>query len=376
VNFDFSDEQKLLKQTARDFLDESCPLERVRETFEGKDSYDAALWRETAGMGWQGAVIPEAYGGSGFGYLELAPIAEELGRALAALPFSSSVYLATEALLLAGSESQKQAYLPRLASGASIGTFALEERRGVVGISGVETRFEDGQVRGAKSPVPDGDVADFAVVTCRESEGFSLCLVDLTGTGVDRARLESFDPSRSSARITFDGAPAERLGEPGEGEALLSRIHDRAAVLLAFEQIGGAQRCLDTAVEFAKGRYAFGRSIGSFQAIKHKLADIFVALELARSNAYYGAWALASDSDELGIAACLARISAIEAYELAAEESLHTHGGAGFTWEYDCHLLLRRAKLRALALGAARRWKHRLVDHLASNTAAAASSQH
>jgi acyl-CoA dehydrogenase len=191
-----------------------------------------------------------------------------------------------------------------------------------------------------------------------------LALVDLAAAGVSRGSLETIDPTRSHARITFNAASAEMLGTPGEGEALLRRVQDRAAVLFAFEQVGGAQKSLQMARDYALERYAFGRPIGSFQAIKHKLADVYVATELARSNAYYGAWALACNAPELPVAAATARVSASDAFFLAAKENIQVHGGMGYTWEFDCHLYYRRAKLLSLALGSTRSWKDRLITQL------------
>ncbi len=365
MNLDFSEDQKALKKTARDFLAERAPLERVRQILEGDEPTDRNLWRAAAEMGWLGTAIPEKFGGAGFGYLELAVIAEELGRALAPIPVASSVYLASEAILLAGKPEQQERYLPGMAKGECIGTFALAERAGQEGLGTLETRLRDGRLTGSKLPVVDGDIADLGVVVARAEDGAPcLALVDLTGPGVTRRVLHSIDPTRSQASLEFDQAPAELLGGSGEGEALVSRLLDRAAVLMAFEQVGGAQACLDMAVAYALDRHAFGRPIGSFQAIKHRLADMFTTIELARSNCYYGAWALSSGSEELPIAACNARISATQAYAFAAEENLQVHGGVGFTWEYDCHLYLRRAKLLALALGPVGRWKDRLIDRL------------
>jgi alkylation response protein AidB-like acyl-CoA dehydrogenase len=215
-----------------------------------------------------------------------------------------------------------------------------------------------------KLPVADGDVADFAVVLAREAAGPTLCLVDLHGAGVTRERIATVDPTRSHARVTFANAPAERLGAAGQGWGLVERLLDRAAVLVAFEQVGGAQAALEMGRDYALGRFAFGRPIGSFQAIKHKLADVYVAVELARSNAYYGAWALSTGAPELPVAAAAARVAATEAFYQAAKENIQTHGGMGFTWEFDCHMYYRRAKLLALSLGSARRWKHTLITRL------------
>jgi acyl-CoA dehydrogenase len=365
VNFEFSDEQVALREQARKFLADRSSPERVRRILEGPAPYDADLWRGMAEMAWPGTAIPEAHGGAGYGYLELCVIAEELGRSLAPTPFSSSVYLATEAILAWGSEDQKRRWLPRLAAGEEIGSLALAEGPQAPTPASVRTIETDGRISGIKVPVADGDVADFAVVAARTADhALSLFIVDLAAPGVARAPVKTIDPTRSHARIAFDGAAAEPLGAPGAGAGLLERLFDRAAVLVAFEQVGGAQAALDMAREYALGRFAFGRPIGSFQAIKHKLADVYVAVELARSNAYYGAWALSTGASELPVAAAAARISATEAFYHAAKENIQTHGGMGFTWEFDCHLYYRRAKLLGLALGSIRRWKDLLISRL------------
>jgi alkylation response protein AidB-like acyl-CoA dehydrogenase len=368
MNFDFSEEQKLLQKASRDFLEANCTLARVREIFESDLPYDEALWKGAAEMGWQGAALPESVGGAGFGYLELALVAEEVGRAIAAIPFAPSVYLATEALLLADDAAINARYLPGLASGDCIGTFALAERVGQSGASNVETTLSRGKLTGRKVAVPYGDVADIAVVVAKQQGKVVPVLVELTGAGIKRHAVESFDPAVSQATIEFEAAPAKRLGKLAEGQGLIEDVRDRAAILLAFEQLGSAQRCLDIGIEFARQRYAFGRPIASFQAIKHKLADMFTAVELARSNCYYGAWALSTNSEELPVAACLARISASEAFQFCAEENLQIHGGVGFTWEYDCHLFLRRAMLQGSMLGTARDWKRALIRRLARSS--------
>jgi alkylation response protein AidB-like acyl-CoA dehydrogenase len=366
VNFDFSPDQKALRDQARKFLGEHASSVRVRRILDTDEPYDRDLWRGVAEMGWTGTAIPEAYGGAGFGYLELCVIAEELGRSVAPIPFSSTVYLVAEALLLAGNEAQKRKWLPRIASGEVVGCLALAEGAGAPTPRTVRTRAAGGRISGTKAPVADGDVADIAIVAARVdgAADLSLFLVDLAGSGVARATLPTVDPTRSHARLTFDGAAGEPLGHPGGGVVLLDRIFDRAAVLVAFEQVGGAQAALDMAREYALGRFAFGRPIASFQAIKHKLVDMYVGVELARSNAYYAAWALSTDAVELPVAAATARVSATEAYFHAAKENIQTHGGMGFTWEFDCHLHYRRAKLIGLGLGSARRWKDLLITRL------------
>ncbi len=371
MNFDFSDDQKFLKSEARKFLDARCPTSKVRAVLDDPaKSYDADLWQEVAGQGWLGTAIPEAYGGLGLGRLELCVIAEELGRALAPIPFSSTAYFLAEALLMAGSDAQKQALLPKIAAGEVIGCFASVERPGPLAEAQVQARVEGGKLTGTKLPVTDGDIADVAVVLAKEAGRTSLFLVDLKGADVARETLSTLDPTRSAAKLTFSGAAAERLGEPGEGMALAEALLARAAILLAFEQVGGADRALEMAKDYALNRYAFGRPIGSYQAIKHKLADMYVNNELARSNAYYGAWALDTDAAELPLAAAAARVSACQAYWYAAKENLQTHGGIGFTWQMDCHLFYRRAQQLNLVAGGAKAWKERLVTQLERRNAA------
>jgi alkylation response protein AidB-like acyl-CoA dehydrogenase len=364
MNFDFSDDQKFLRKTAREFLSEHAPLTLCRAVLESDASYSDTLWKATADLGWQGTAIPEQYGGAGFGQLELVAIAEELGYALAPIPFSSSAYLAAEAILLAGSEAQKQAYLPKLASGESIGTLAHAEHAGEAGASAITAAMSKDKLEGTKLPVADGDVAHFALVTAKGDKGVGLALVDLGGNGVERHKLRSIDPSRSLASIQFKSAAAQWLGDAPCGWETIQRLLDRAAVLFAFEQLGGATRAFEMTREFTLGRYAFGRAVASFQAIKHRLADLYVEIELARSNCYYGAWALGNDAPELAVAACGARASASDAFELAATEMIQLHGGVGFTWEYDCHLFYRRAKWMGAILGNPNLWRERLIERL------------
>jgi len=368
MDFDFSDELKQLRDEARRFLTERCPLAVPRRILDGSASYNAELWAEIARMGWTGAAIPEEFGGVGLGSLAVCVLAEELGRALAPLPFSSSAYLATAAILHFGSDAQKRLHLPRLASGEAIGTFAAVERPGPFDPHKLDARVTGGWLHGTKRAVPDGDIAGFAVVAARADQGPWLHLVDLTAAGVQRQSVPTFDPTRSHATLVFGGAAAEPLSGADRPGAVRELI-DRAAVMMAFEQVGVAEAALEMARNYALERYAFGRPIGSFQAIKHKLADIYVAVELARSNAYYGAWALATSAAELPIAAAVARIAACEAGWLATKENIQTHGGMGFTWQYDCHLYYRRAKLLSVALGSAREWKRRLIGELRARNA-------
>ena len=375
MKFDFDEDQQFIRNDARRFLADRCLMEDVRQHLTGDPLVISPLWREICELGWPGAAIPEAYGGLGMGYLELCVLAEELGRVVAPVPFSSSIYLAAEAILQYGSEEQKQQYLPGLVSGEIIGTLAWSD----AGEKAVA--FEDGSISGVKRPVAGGTLADIAVVSALTAEDkHVLVLVELAETAaandkhVQRQTLESADPSVRNAQITFDDCPAQLLGNGGDSAGTLPQLLDRAAVLLAFEQIGGADRCLELAVDYVKERKTFGRAVGSYQAVKHKLAKMYAQNELARSNAYYGAWALASESEELPIAASAARISATECFEFAAREGLHLHGGMGYTWEVDCHLYLKRSRDLALRLGSLRQWKEKLISATLTATNSSATT--
>jgi alkylation response protein AidB-like acyl-CoA dehydrogenase len=375
MNFDFSDEQKQLRDTARKFLAEKCPPRAVRAVIDGKAPYDRDLWKDLAEMGFLGVAIPEAYGGSGAGHLELCVIAEEMGRALAPVPFSSTVYLAAEALLVAGSEAQKQKWLPVIASGDAIGTLALFEGKGNPQPEAIKLAASGGKLDGVKKPVADGAIADFAVVAARTGStgretDISLFLVDMKAGGVEARALANIDPSRNQAEVVFKNCKAEPLGAAGEGWSIISQVLDRAAVLLAFEQVGGADRAIEMGRDYALDRIAFGRPIGSFQAIKHMLADMYVSATLARSNCYYGAWALSTNAAELPEAAAAARISATQAFAHCAKNNIQVHGGMGFTWEFDCHLYYRRANATALSLGSLSYWEDALIDRMRKRNAA------
>jgi alkylation response protein AidB-like acyl-CoA dehydrogenase len=375
MNFDFSDDQKQLRDQARKFLTEKCPPKAVRVVLDGKAPYDKELWKGLAEMGFIGVAIPEEYGGAGAGHLELCVIAEEMGRALAPVPFSSTVYLAAEALLLAGSDAQKNKWLPKIASGEAIGTLALFEGTGNPSPKAIKLTANGGMLNGVKKPVGDGAISDFAVVAARTGSSgresdISLFLVDLKGDGVEIKELTNVDLTRSQAEITFKNCKAEPLGRAGEGWSILSHVLDRAAVLTAFEQVGGADRALEMGRDYALDRIAFGRPIGSFQAVKHMLADMYVSATLARSNCYYGAWALSTNAGELPEAAAAARISATQAFQHCAKNNIQVHGGMGFTWEFDCHMYYRRANAVAVGLGSLSYWEDALIDRMRKKNAA------
>lgn len=372
MNFDFSEDQKFLRDEARKFLAAQCTSAHVRAVLDDDTkTHNQEVWQKIVEMGWLGAAIPEEFGGLGLGMLELCVIAEELGRVLAPVPFGSSAYFFAEALKLAGTEEQKAELLPKIVDGSVVGCIATTEGPGALSAASLQTAFKDGKLSGKKVPVTDGDIATHAVVLAKEGSGTGLYIVALEQDGVSRSSIKTLEPTRSHASIDFDGASAARLGqESGNGMALLDQVMDRAAVLIAFEQLGGASRCLEMATEYAKERQAFGRPIGGYQAIKHKLADMYVKNEVARSNAYYGAWALSTDAAELPEAAAAARVAASEAFWFASKENIQTHGGMGFTWEVDCHLFYRRAKLLAVQAGSPAIWKEKLVSALEIRNAA------
>ena len=368
MNFDFSDDLNQVRAEAKAFLQQHA-AGSARRALESNTGFDRDLWQHMGKLGWIGAAIPEEYGGSALGDEGLCVLAEEIGHSLAATPFASTAYLASQAVLRFGSPAQKSRWLPGLADGSVIGCFALAEGPGAPRAASISTTLRDGKLNGTKQPVVDGTIAHLCVAAAREGSETVLALVDLTQEAVTRETLQSLDPSRDTAKLTFANATAEPL--PGARNfAAIETLLDRAAILFAFEQLGGAQACLEMAREYALQRQAFGRQIGSFQAIKHKLADVYIAIELARSNAYYGAWALGADAPDLTSAGAAARVAATHAFEFASAENIQTHGGMGFTWEYDCHLYYRRAKHLSLTIGAAPYWKDRLVGFIERQNAA------
>jgi alkylation response protein AidB-like acyl-CoA dehydrogenase len=282
--------------------------------------------------------------------------------------------LAAQALVRFGSDQQKAAYLPGMAAGDLISCAAISELAGQFLPQTSLTRFDGEAIYGAKQAVADGGIADIAIVAAagggREPQSLGLFVVDLRHESVSRQAVKTLDGMRGHAHLTFDRTPATPLPLGEKARATIDDLLDRAAVLYAFEQLGGSDACLDMAVQYSRTREAFGRKIGSFQALKHKLADMYVRNEIARSNAYYGAWALAASSDELPVAAALARLSGTQAFSNAAKENIHVHGGLGFTWEADCHLYYRRAKQLALVVGSERVWRDRMLSGLIAQAAA------
>lgn len=369
MNFQFNEDQNLLRDAAKKLLGNKATLEAAHKHMAAGSDYDKELWTLMAENGWQGIAIPEEFGGAGMSYLDLAVLAEELGYHYAHTPFSASVFGATEAIIVAGSETQKSSLLPKLASGEKIGTLALFEQSGRYDYAGISTKVVSGKLTGAKVPVSDGLCADLAIVPARSDKGLSLYVVDLKQSGVQRTELRTMELTRKQATLTFKDASAELLGQEGKGEALLDEILNRTVALTAFEQLGGAQRALDMARDYSLQRFCFGRQIGSYQAIKHRLADMYVKVEMARSNCYYAAWALSSSPKDIAESAAVARISVCDAFLFAAQENVQIHGGIGFTWQANPHLFLKRMKLQEYALGGAGLWKEKLYKVLANKAA-------
>lgn len=356
MNFAFTEEQDELRSTIRAFMEAKSSEEAVREQMETEAGFDGDVWSQMAEqMGLQGLHIPEEYGGSGFGYVELGIVLEEMGRALLCAPFFSSVVLAANALIHSGDDAAKAAHLPGIAAGTTIATLAFTESSGRWDESGIimeATASGDGHtLTGTKSYVLDGHTADLIIVAARTGAGVSLFAVNGDASGLERTALATMDQTRKQARLEFSSTPATLIGADGGGWQVLETVLDLAAVGLAAEQVGGAQFVLDMAVQYAKDRVQFGRPIGSFQAIKHKCADMLLEVESAKSAAYYGLWCASEMNDELPSVASLAKAYCSEAYFHATAENIQIHGGIGFTWEHPAHLYFKRAKSSELLFG-------------------------
>ncbi len=356
MNFGFSEEQEELRKMVRRFLEEKSPETEVRRLMATEEGYDPAVWAQMANeLALQGLGIPEEYGGQGFGPVELYVVFEEMGAALLCSPYFSTVALAANALLLVGDEAAKSAYLPGIASGETIATLALTDDAGGWDLSTTSTKSErdgDGWVlSGVRSFVTDGSTASLLLVPATTDKGLSLFAVEGSASGVEKESLATMDQTRKQSRLVFAKAPATLVGEEGGALEGLEAAVQIAESALAAEQVGGAQRVLDSSVEYAKNRVQFGRPIGSFQAIKHKCADMLLDVESAKSAAYYAAWASQERNDELPIAASLAKSFCSEAYFHCAAENIQIHGGIGFTWEHPAHLYFKRAKSSELFLG-------------------------
>jgi acyl-CoA dehydrogenase len=346
-------------------LSAEAGYDKARAVMESAKPHDAALWTKMAELGWTGLRIPEEHGGLGLSVLELCVLAEEVGRALAPVPFTSSVLMATELLLASGHAEAQADWLPKLADGSAIGTVGWIEGTSASPVASPKLRLEGGKVSGAKQPVADGMVANFVIVTATDANGaLVVALVDLSAYGVAREGCETIDLVRKSATLSFAEAPCTVLASGDAAVALRAKFLHSSAVLLAFEGVGGADAAMDMAVAYAKDRIAFGNKIGGYQAVKHRCADMYIKNQLARSHAYYGAWALSTGASELAQAAAGARVAAVDAYQFAAEENVQLHGGIGFTWESNCQFFYRRARTLALSLGSRGFWSDILVRAL------------
>jgi alkylation response protein AidB-like acyl-CoA dehydrogenase len=352
----YSEEQEDLRELVRRFCVERSPEAAVRRHMTSELGWERELWQRLASeLGLPGLIVPEELGGAGLGPVELGLAMEEMGRALLCAPFFSSVALAANALVASGDALAQKDYLPQIASGERIATLAFAEPRAGWDVSQTELRARrtgPGWVLdGVKTPVTDGMGADLILVAARSDAGVSLFALEAGASGVARSALAPLDLTRRLARLELQAAPARLIGVDGQALPGLERTLDLAAAALAAESVGGAQRCLDLAVEYAKQRLQFGRPIGSLQAIKHKCADTLCDVEMARSAAQYAGFAAAGSADELRIAASMAKAYSSEVYFAAASRCLQIHGGIGFTWDNPTHLYLKRAKSSSLLLG-------------------------
>jgi alkylation response protein AidB-like acyl-CoA dehydrogenase len=362
-----SAEQEELRASVRRFLADRAPISAVRELMETTDGLDPAVWRQAGEqLGLQGIAIPEEYGGAGFTFAEQAVVLEELGAALFGGPYLASAVLAASALLASPDEDARKEYLPGIASGEVIATLAFTEEDGSWDPSAIRlTATADGAdwlLDGRKSFVLDGHSAGLILLVARTGDQLSLFAVPAGAPGLTRTPLPTLDQTRKLARLDFAAVPARLIGSAGDGESVLGRVLDVAAIAQAAEQLGGAQRALDMAVEYAKVRHQFGRPIGSFQAIKHRCADLLLEVESLRSAVQYAAAAVAENSSEVPMVASLVKAYASDVYFHVAAENIQIHGGIGFTWEHDAHLYFKRAKASELFLGDAS--YHR--EHLAT----------
>lgn len=368
MGFAFTDEQNELRRVVRSFFESKSDEAKVRRYMESSPGYDPLLWAKMSDeLGVVGLAIPEEFGGKGFTFVELGIVIEEMGRALVPSPYFASAVLAASAVLGAGDDAARQRYLPAIASGATIASLAVTEESGRWDAGAIQARARqtgDGWLLdGVKTYVLDGCGADVLFVAAHSETGISLFAVD-DFAGVDRRPLSTLDQTRKQARVEFTATPASLVGQEGRAWAVLRRTLALGCAALAAEQVGGAQRCLEMAVDYAKTRRQFGKPIGSFQAIRHKCADVFLDVECARGAAYYAVRAAAEGSEELPAVAALAKACCSEAYARAAAANIQIHGGVGFTWEHSAHLYFKRAKSSGHLLGDATFHRRLLADEI------------
>ena len=361
MDFGFSEEQEMLRQSARNLLEKECPSTLVRRLMEEERGYQPELWKKIAELGWLGLVIPEAYGGSALGYVDLVLVLEEMGRVVLPSPFIWTVMVA-EAINRAGSETQKKALLPKIAAGELVATIAWMEPSGLWGPDGITAAARqngsDFVIDGAKLFVNDGHIAGCMLVAARTgghgADGVTLFAIEGKRAGVSVTPLTTMDQTRKLSEVKFAGVKAtsaDVVGEVGNGWKALAAIIDRGKVMLAAEMMGGAQKVLDMTVEYAKVRTQFGRPIGSFQAVQHKCANMMIDVESAKSAVYYAAWAVSNEVAEAPLAAALAKAAASDAFRRVSADGIQVHGGIGFTWEHDMHLYFKRAKSSEFTFG-------------------------
>jgi alkylation response protein AidB-like acyl-CoA dehydrogenase len=364
-----SAEQQELRAAVRRFLADRAPLPRVRELMDSSAGFDSGVWDQAAAqLGLPGIAIPEEYGGAGFSFTEQAIVLEELGASLYGGPYLASAVLAATALLASSDESARQDFLPGIAAGQTIATLAFTEDDGSWDAAAIRlTAAKQGDswvLDGHKSFVLDGHTAGLLLVVAATDGGLALFAADPAAAGLTATPLPTLDQTRKLARLEFGSVAARLIGAPGDAAAVLDRALDVAAIALSAEQLGGAQRALDMAVGYAKTRQQFGRPIGSFQAIKHRCADLLAEVESLRSAVAYAASAVADDSSEIPVVASLVKAYASEVFFHVAAENIQIHGGIGFTWEHDAHLYLKRAKASELFLGDGSYHRERLAQRI------------
>jgi len=361
MDFAFSEEQEMLRSSARDFLAKECSSKVVRKLMEATDAYDPGLWKKIAALGWTALGIPEQYGGVGT-FLDLVVVLEEAGRALLPGPFFATMGLAVPALIEAGTETQKKEVLTAIAQGSARATLALTEPSGRWDASAVTLTAKPGgggwQLDGIKLFVPDAEAADYMIVAARTrgegEDGISLFLVKGKPAGMKVTALKTLDMTRRWSEVRFDGVKLEGeslMGPVDKAWPKLKRALEWATSALCAEMIGGTQKVLETSTEYAKTRHQFGKPIGIYQAVSHKLADMLVLSESGRSATYYAAWAVDADAPDRSLAASMAKAYVSDAYRKVAGDGIQVHGGIGFTWEHDAHLYFKRAKSSEILLG-------------------------
>jgi alkylation response protein AidB-like acyl-CoA dehydrogenase len=361
VDFAFSEEQEMLRRSAREFLAKECSSKVVRRLMESADGYDAALWKKIADLGWTALGIPEQYGGVGT-FLDLVVVLEEAGRSLLPGPFFSTMGLAVPALIEAATEAQKKEALGAIAAGSARATLAFTEPTGRWDASGVAmTAKQVGggwQLDGVKLFVPDAATADYIVVAARTrgegEEGITLFLVKGKPDGMTVKPLETLDATRRWSEVRFDGVRLDAdavMGAPDKAWPQLKRALEWATAALCAEMVGGVQKVLESSTEYAKTRHQFGKPIGIYQAVSHKLADMLVLSESGRSATYYAAWTVDADAPDRSLASSMAKAYVSDAYRKVAGDGIQVHGGIGFTWEHDMHLYFKRAKSSEVTLG-------------------------